>query len=119
VIEWLRRHCLALPHATESVQWESLVFKVAGKMFAVAPLEPNSRYVLTIKCAPEQFEEITERVGIDPAPYLARAKWIALESEEVVTHAELKALVQASYDLVFAKLSKKTREQLTTGRARR
>ncbi len=33
----------SLPHATEQVQWEdNLVFKVGGKMFAVAALEPDA-----------------------------------------------------------------------------
>ena len=38
-IDWLREHCLSLPHATETVQWgDDLVFKIGGKMFAVVAL---------------------------------------------------------------------------------
>jgi predicted DNA-binding protein (MmcQ/YjbR family) len=112
MIEWLRPYCLSFPHATESLQWEALVFKVAGKIFAVAALEPE-RHVLSIKCAEEKFADMVERPGIVPAPYLARAKWIALESEDVLPHQELKALVRESYDLVFAKLPRKTKLELT------
>jgi predicted DNA-binding protein (MmcQ/YjbR family) len=37
-LERLREHCLGFPGATEQVQWGAdLVFKVGGKMFAVAP----------------------------------------------------------------------------------
>lgn len=112
MLEWLRKYCLGFPGATESMQWEALVFKVAGKMFAVAALEPE-RYFLTIKCAEENFFEMVERPGIAPAPYLARAKWIALENGNAVTQTELKGLIADSYRLVVAKLPKKTREQLT------
>jgi predicted DNA-binding protein (MmcQ/YjbR family) len=41
-IDSVRKHCLALPHTTEKVQWEDdLVFKVGEKMFAVVALEPG------------------------------------------------------------------------------
>jgi predicted DNA-binding protein (MmcQ/YjbR family) len=93
------------------MQWESLVFKVEGKMFAVAALEPG-KYFLTIKCPPEKFEELLERPGIAPAPYLARAKWIALENGTAISQGELKAMIAESYRAVVAKLPKKTREAL-------
>jgi predicted DNA-binding protein (MmcQ/YjbR family) len=113
MVEWLRAYCLSFPHATEIIQWgEHLVFKVAGKVFAITALEPDTKYFLTIKCAPEKFADCVERPGIAPAPYLARAKWIALESEDAVPHGELKTMIRESYDLVCAKLPKKTREEL-------
>jgi len=71
-IEKIRKHCLSLPHATENVQWGAdLVFKVDGKMFAVAPLEV-APVCLSFKCTPENFAELCERPGIIPAPYMAR-----------------------------------------------
>ncbi len=112
MIDWLRKYCLSFPHATESVQWgEHLVFKVSGKVFAIAALEP-SQYILTIKCAPERFNDCVERPGIAPAPYLARAKWISIESEDAVPHKELKGMIRESYDLVWAKLPKKAQQAL-------
>ncbi|MBV8553111.1 MAG: MmcQ/YjbR family DNA-binding protein [Acidobacteriaceae bacterium] len=112
MLEWLRQYCLSLPHATECIQWgESLVFKVAGKCFAIAALEPR-QYILSLKCNPDTFAEWLERPGVAPAPYLARAKWIALENDNGLTHAELKALVRESYDLVYAKLPKRVKAEL-------
>jgi len=110
-IDWLRR-CCRFPHVTESVQWgDNLVFKVAGKIFAIAALEPAD-VCLSFKCAPEDFAELTERPGIIPAPYLARANWVALESEDAIPAAELKRRLRDSYDLVVAKLPKKARAAL-------
>jgi|SRR5579875_136439 len=112
-IEWLRRHCLSFPHATEQVQWgNDLVFKVGGKMFAVAPLEPAPAFV-SFKCTPEMFAELIERPGIKPAAYLARNKWVSLESEAALPAQETKALLRQSYDLVFAKLPKKVQAELS------
>lgn len=111
-IEWVRRHCLSFAHATEQVQWgNDLVFKVAGKMFAVAPLEP-APLCLSFKCTPEMFRELTERPGVKPAPYMARAYWIALEHEHALPMHETKALLRQSYELVFAKLPKKVQAEL-------
>ena len=111
-VDWIRRYCLSLPHTTEMVQWEhDLLFKVGGKMYAGMPLEPAPVW-LSLKCTPEEFTELTERPGIIPAPYLARAFWIALEHEDALPAAEVKRLIRQSYDLVVAKLPKKTRASL-------
>ena len=60
-IEQLRKLCLSFPCVTEQIQWEdALLFKVAGKMFAVASLEPG-RVWLSFKVTPEDFAELTER----------------------------------------------------------
>src|ERR1019366_3265713 len=89
-VDFVRSCCRSFPHVTETVQWEDdLVFKVGGKMFAVMPLEP-APVRLSFKCSPEDFAELTERPGIIPAPYLARAHWVALESEDALPAADLK-----------------------------
>ena len=103
-IDQLRQLCLSFPGATEQIQWgDDLLFKVGGKMFVVIPLEP-ARLWLTLKADPEEFAELTERPGIIPAPYLARAKWVAIESKDTLPQNEVAALLRKSYELVFAKL---------------
>src|SRR3989442_5482327 len=112
-IETVRTHCLSFPHATENVQWgNDLVFKIAGKMFAVVVLEGASKYCLSFKCTEEKFAELIEGDGIDPAPYSARYHWVALERFNLLSEKELKALLRASYDLVFEKLPKKLKTEL-------
>lgn len=109
----MRAHCLSLPHATENVQWgNDLVFKIAGKMFAVMVLEGPVKYIMSFKCTEEKFNELIEQEGIDPAPYMARNKWVAIERFNVLSDKELKALLRSSYDMVFEKLPKRVREQL-------
>src|SRR5260370_24838557 len=104
-IETMRAYCLSFPHATENVQWgNDLVFKIAGKMFAVTVLEGAGKYCLSFKCTEEQFAELIERDGIDPAPYSARYHCVALERFNVITDKELKTLLRNIYDLVYYKL---------------
>ncbi len=111
-IDWLRGVCRSFPHVTENVQWEDhLVFKVAGKVIAIGALEPGGVWLM-FKCSVEDFAELIERPGIIPAPYLARAHWVALEHEDAMPPAELKRRLRNSYDLVVAKLPKKVRAEL-------
>jgi len=117
-IDWLRQICLAFRGVTEQIQWgNDLLFKVGGKMFAIAPLEP-APVCLTFKCSDESFAELTERPRIIPAPYLARAKWVALESPDAMTRGELSELLRTSYELVFAKLPKRAQEELKSAGSR-
>ncbi len=115
-IDTIREFCLSLPHVTEQVQWgDALVFKVAGKMFCVASLEPErDDTLMSFKATEEEFVELQEIEGIIPAPYMARAKWLALERWDALPMPELKRLLQKSYELVFAKLPKKTQVQLAS-----
>ncbi len=111
-IDALRRLCLSFPAATEQIQWgNNLLFKVHGKMFAVTSLEPGPVW-LSLKVSPDNFVDLTERPGIIPAPYLARASWIAIESPTILPTPELASLLRSSYDLVAAKLPRKLRESL-------
>jgi predicted DNA-binding protein (MmcQ/YjbR family) len=111
-VDWVRRVCRSFPHVTESVQWgDNLVFKVGGKIFAVAALEP-AEVCLSFKASDDDFAELVERPGVIPAPYLARAHWVALEREDAIPATELKARLKTAYELVFAKLPRKIRAGL-------
>ena len=116
-IDQLRKLCLSFPGATEQIQWgDDLLFKVGGKMFAVTPLEPAKLWI-SLKANPDNFAELTERPGVQPAPYLARAKWIALESPDALPTEEVAGLLRESYELVLRKLPRKTRETIARGLA--
>ena len=111
-IEAIRKCCLQFPHTTENVQWGyDLCFKVDGKLFAVTPLEP-APVRLSFKCSAENFAELCERPGVRPAPYMARAQWVALEQLNTLPDAELRQLLAESYRLVWERLPRKRREQL-------
>lgn len=111
-IDAIRKHCLGFPHAAENVQWGcDLCFKVDGKLFAVAPLEV-APVCLSFKCTPESFAELCERPDVIPAPYMARAQWVALQSLNAIADDELRELLAESYRLVWERLPKKRREEL-------
>jgi predicted DNA-binding protein (MmcQ/YjbR family) len=116
--DWVRKTCLAFPGAFEEVVWEGdLTFKVAGKMFAHTVLEVAPVW-LSFKASDENFVNLTERAYVIPAPYLARAKWVALETKDALPLDELASLLRVSYDLVVAKLPAKTRNRLAGANVR-
>jgi len=113
-IDSLRAYCLSLPGATEGIQWDNdLLFRIAGKIFAVVSLEmsPNR---FSFKCTPEEFAELTEREGIIPAPYMARNKWVTVEGFDILSRQETRRLIRDSYDMVLAKLPKKVQAQFAS-----
>jgi predicted DNA-binding protein (MmcQ/YjbR family) len=121
-LDRVRAICLKFPHATEQIQWQDdLVFKVGGKMFAVARLTvPDKAAVgnaLAFKCTPEQFAALLEYEDIVPAPYLARAYWVSLARFDVLNTPELSRRLRESYDLVFAGLAKSARNALGASQA--
>lgn len=115
-LDRFRKLCLSHPGATEQIQWGvDAVFKVGGKMFAVACTDftqyPDGK-MCSFKCDDETFAELVEREGVVPAPYLARAKWVALDRWSALTDSEIGRHVAASYALVRAGLPKKVQQAL-------
>lgn len=108
----LKKFCLALPGASANVQWGAdLVFKVGGKMFAVAGLDARTSG-LSFKTAPESFHILTQEPGIAPSRYLARAHWVHLDNLTVLPDEQLKAYLKRSHALVVAALPRKVQAAL-------
>jgi len=111
-IDSVRKNCRSLPGVKEDVKWEkNLTFLIGEKMFAIVGLERGTT-VMSFKCTPESFADLTNRERIIPAPYLARYNWIGLERYDAIEQTELHELVKKSYTLVFEKLPKKLRDEL-------
>jgi predicted DNA-binding protein (MmcQ/YjbR family) len=96
---------------TEDIKWGSdLVFSVGGKMFCVLDTGGSGR--LSFKVEDDLFLALTDRPGIVPAPYLARAHWVTLADSDAMTATERRALLRRSYELVRAKLPKGEQRRL-------
>jgi predicted DNA-binding protein (MmcQ/YjbR family) len=117
-IEWLRSLCLSFPGTSEDIKWgNDLCFLVAEKMFCVTNLEPPLH--ISFKVPDEEFEELSQRDGFIPAPYMARNKWVMVQQANKVSKAEWKQFVQNSYELVKAKLPKKVQAELATKKSKK
>jgi predicted DNA-binding protein (MmcQ/YjbR family) len=116
-LEKAKAFCRSLPGATEDIKWgEDLVFSVGEKMFAVTGNCADAEGI-SFKVDDDRFLELTDRAGIIPAPYLARARWIKIADLKAVSDAEATALLKRSYELVFSKLTKKLQREIESGGA--
>ncbi|MBT8186882.1 MAG: MmcQ/YjbR family DNA-binding protein [Croceitalea sp.] len=108
-IEEFRNYCMAKKGVTEGFPFdgETLVFKVLGKMFALAPLERRPSQV-NLKCEPERAISLREEYDgiIIPGYHMSKVHWNTLYLDQL-NPALLKELIDHSYDLVFSKLPKK------------
>jgi predicted DNA-binding protein (MmcQ/YjbR family) len=116
--ERVREYLLRLPHVVETMQWgANLVFwvgdkAIGGKMFALLNLDDGQKAVLSFAAGPERYAELLETEGVFPAPYLARAHWVALKHWGVFRGSELEDLLEHGRQLIHKKLPRKTRDAL-------
>lgn len=108
----IRETCLSFPGTTEGVKWENhICFMVAEKMFCITTIDDGAEDV-SIKVTDEDFDKLTERDGIIPAPYMARNKWVRVERYKYLKPKEWEQYLSQSYELIKSKLPKKVRESL-------
>lgn len=113
-IETVREYCLSKRAATEEFPFDdtTLVFKVAGKMFACMPLEKAD--MLILKCNAEYALELREEYSaIEPAWHFNKKYWNQLRISEL-EEGLLKRLIDHSYDEVIRKMPRKLREEIET-----
>ena len=107
--------CLALPGATVTVQWgDDQVFKVGGKMFAVRGPGAGKGGV-SFKASDVAFEVLTEAGIAQPAPYLARAKWVWFPDLAALDAAEVTDWLRTAHGLIAGKLTRKVRAEVGLG----
>ena len=95
----IRDICKKLPGVTEGIKWENdLCFMVAEKMFCVTNL--SSPLTVSLKVKEDEFDELTAIPGIQPAPYLARYKWVLVTDTTKLTVKEWRHYINQSYELV-------------------
>jgi len=114
-LEELREYCLSKVGATESMPFGEgvLVFKVAGKIFALAALDEIPATV-NLKCDPDLTLELRDRYEqVQPGYHMNKKHWNTVEIDSGIPEAELRKMIEHSYDLVVRALPKAQRDQLT------
>lgn len=112
--EEIRAYCLAKPAVTEGFPFNdtALVFKVAGKMFALLDLSEEARGI-SLKCDPELAIELREQHSeVTPAYHFNKQHWNGINLKGSVTEDQLKEWIDHSYSIVVKSLPKAKREEL-------
>ncbi len=116
-----REHCLSKPGATEGMPFgpDALVFKVAGKMFALLALDevPGSA---NLKCDPDRALELRDRYEqVRPGYHMNKKHWNTIELGAGLPSTEVRAMIDHSYELVASSLPKTDRAKLALVRPKR
>lgn len=111
-IEDLQKICKKLKGVTEDIKWQDhLSFNIGGKMFLVT--SPDSVPVsASFQVTAEEFDELSQKEGFMPAPYLAKYKWVHLDDISRLNKKEWEYYAQQSYTLKAAKLPTKLKKEI-------
>lgn len=113
-IEALRQYCLLKPEVTESFPFDNdtLVFKVAGKMFALISLEKPT--TVNLKCEPTYALELREQYpeAVRPGWHMHKKYWNTVSLDQGLPGPFIRDLIDHSYAQVVAGLKRADRERL-------
>ena len=113
-VESFREYCLKKPGATEGTPFgeDVLVFKVGGKMFALAALDEVPARV-NLKCDPDLALELRDRYEqVRPGYHMNKKHWNTVEIDSAIPEAELRKMIDHSYELVVQSLPKARKKLL-------
>jgi predicted DNA-binding protein (MmcQ/YjbR family) len=108
-LETFREYCLTKPDVAESTPFgvDTLVFKVGGKIFALASLNDVPPRV-NLKCDPERALDLRDRYEeVQPGYHMSKKHWNTVELGGRIPEPELRRMIDHSYALVVARLPKK------------
>ena len=114
-LEAVRQHCLSFTGVEESLPFgpEVLVYKVAGKVFALLIPEDAPPRV-NLKCDPDRALDLRDRYeSILPGYHMNKRHWNTLLLDGRLPTALVRELIDHSHALVLAGLPAKARRQLT------
>lgn len=112
-IEEFRDYCIQKKGVTEEFPFDknTLVFKVMGKMFALADVDLFES--INLKCDPERAVELREQFqGVLPGYHMSKIHWNTVLVDADVSDKLLFQLIDDSYHLVAKSLTKKLKEEL-------
>ena len=112
-IEEFRNYCLSFEGVTEEFPFgeETLVYKVLGKMFALATIEDFNR--VNLKCDPEYAVQLREaHEDITAGWHMNKKHWNSVYTQSALSDELIKSLIDHSYECVTSKMSKKDRMNL-------
>src|SRR4029077_6161264 len=116
-LEQFREYCLNKPYVTEVTPFgeDVLVFKVAGKMFALARLDQVPA-TANLKCDPDSALDLRDRYEqVRPGYHMNKKHWNTVEIDGGIPEAGLYKMIDHSYELVVQSLPQANQAALGRG----
>jgi predicted DNA-binding protein (MmcQ/YjbR family) len=112
------RYCLSKPGAIETWPFgdEVAVFKVAGKMFALLPVDADPPEI-SLKCDPTLATALRSTYrAVRPGYHLNKRHWNTVTLDGSIDDDEVQEWIDHSYELIVAKLPRSERDRLSEQR---
>jgi predicted DNA-binding protein (MmcQ/YjbR family) len=112
-IEFYREYCLSKPGVSESFPFDNqtLVFKVMGKMFALADVD--AFVSVNLKCDPEKAIELRERYeAVQPGYHMSKRHWNTVKMDGTIPDKLFLEWIDHSYELIVQSLPKRDQKSL-------
>jgi predicted DNA-binding protein (MmcQ/YjbR family) len=112
-IEVFREYCLAKRGVEETLPFgpETLVYKVMGKMFALTGLDDPDR--CNLKCDPQRALDLrADYTAVIPGYHMNKQHWNTIIYNQDLPDKMIFELIDHSYDLVVASLTRKLKQEL-------
>ena len=113
-VESLREHCRIKPGSQETFPFDlhTLVFKVAGKMYALCGIGGDT-LELSLKCNPDEAEALRSAYpAVKPGYHLNKRHWNTVTLDGTVEDEVILEWLDGSYERVVAGLTRRDREAL-------
>ena len=115
-IEELQEYCLSKPGTEETLPFgpDTLVYKVAGKVYLLTSLDNQDDLRFNVKCDPDLAQELREQHAcVLPGFHMNKKHWNTIVADGSVSNKQLKEWIDHSYQLVVSSLPKKLRDQFS------
>lgn len=112
-IESFREYCISKQGVTEEFPFDeqTLVFKVGGKMFALADI--NDFESINLKADPARSLELREQYDeVQPGFHMNKTHWNTVKTAGKLPESLVKELIDHSYELVYNSLPQRVKGQI-------
>ncbi|MFA7275039.1 MAG: MmcQ/YjbR family DNA-binding protein [Crocinitomicaceae bacterium] len=112
-LDYFRQYCIQKAGVSEHLPFDisTLVFKVGSKMFALTDLDRFES--VNLKCDPEKAQQYRETFEeIIPGFHMNKTHWNTVSVLGTLEDRFICELIDHSYELVYASLTRKERESL-------
>jgi len=108
------KYCLSKKGAFEDFPFgpEPTTIKIGSKMFALISMR-SDKLVLSLKCDPFVSQSLRQQyTAIAPGYHLNKQHWNTIQIDGSVPEHEILWMIDHSYDLVYASLTKLEKESI-------
>ncbi len=113
--EWLDDYCRSKKGTEKDYkeEWEATRYMLLGKMFAMQGNHKDGRAIITLKLDPSHGQLLREEYAdIIPGYYMNKEHWNSVYLDGKVPEDLLQEMIDESYELILASLSKKARQEI-------